>query len=1230
MIDRKALLTDLQKFQRTLEDDLRERCGEVEGVDAKLREQYEEAKKQRRTALAYKPWRDEQLTQIAAAWILGCVFVRFLEDNRLLAAPRLSGPGDARRLATEHQDQYFRHEPSHTNREYLLSVFREVAAYPAAASLFDERHNPLFVLGPSADGTRALVGFWRALDADTGALVHDFTDPALDTRFLGDLYQDLSAEARKRYALLQTPEFVEEFILDRTLDPAIDEFGYREVRLIDPACGSGHFLLGAFHRILAYWRRDDPTGNTVDHAQKALDAVAGVDINPFAIAIARFRLLLAALNACEITSLREAPGFRERLAVGDSLLHGRRPSGVYASGSKHFAFEDAAHLYATEDAEMLREILGLQYHAVVGNPPYITPKDAAARGEYRDRFSRSCHGKYSLGVPFTERFFDLALGADDAAGFVGLITTNSFMKREFGKKLIEQCMPRWDLTHVVDASGAYIPGHGTPTVLLLGRHRRPQAPVVRAVLGIRGEPSTPSDPAKGKVWSSIADFIDHAGYENEFISVADIERTTLYSHPWSLGGGGAGDLKEKIEAAATTRLGDLADVIGITSVTGEDDLYMAPDEVAFRRLGVERSLPLVTGDRIRDWTIADTDSAAWPYNCDFEVVDLASQPGLHRLLWPARRWLLRRKRFGTPMIEKGLTWFEWQELYSDKLRTPLSIAFAFVATHNHFVLDRGGKVFNRSAPVIKLPPDATEDDHLVLLGLLNSSTACFWMKQVFYPKGGDYVGTEGARVRKTLWDERYEFDGTKLKAFPIPDSRPLEHAKQIDKLARDFAEQMARLDGCRTLNDVKLAIENAMVVRTQMVALQEEVDWIAYEIFRLAESVPIAGERELPGVSPGERPFEIKLARRVLAGDESPAWFERHRIEPQPEIPTRWPEWYRELTKSRLRLIEESKKIGLIERPENKRRWSFDPLDELVKVALSTWIVRQIEERVRSSANEPESCAIVADSLRDDQELIAAAQTLRGRTDFDMTKLVTELIESESVPFLAAYRYKPSGLRKREAWEKTWDLQRAEDAIDARTELPKDHSDYLTAPEAAALKRKQIGDIPVPPKYTSADFAKSTYWRHRGKLDVPKERFILYPGAERDSDPTPVIGWAGWNHLEQAKALATYAIERREHDAWDAERLTPLWAGVLELLPWLKQWHNEPEPGQGEGMGDHFEAILEEEIRELGLTREDLRAWRPPEKKRGRAKKSKSKKKTAARKSGTTGTKTTDTRETTV
>lgn len=61
----------------------------------------------------------------------------------------------------------------------------------------------------------------------------------------------------------------------------------------------------------------------------------------------------------------------------------------------------------------------------------------------------------------------------------------------------------------------------------------------------------------------------------------------------------------------------------------------------------------------------------------------------------------------------------------DNIRGQVRSVFAFVASHNHFVLDRGGKVFTQSAPVIKLPPGATEDDHLTLLRLLNSSTACF-------------------------------------------------------------------------------------------------------------------------------------------------------------------------------------------------------------------------------------------------------------------------------------------------------------------------------------------------------------------------------------------------------------------------------------------------------------------------------------------------------------------------
>ncbi len=213
------------------------------------------------------------------------------------------------------------------------------------------------------------------------------------------------------------------------------------------------------------------------------------------------------------------------------------------------------------------------YHAVVANPPYITPKDRGAERRPIESAIATCHMKYSLAVPFLERIVSLAV----EGGFTGQITANSFMKREFGKKLIEEFFPRVDLTHVIDTSGAYIPGHGTPTVILFARNRRPVASTLRTVMGIRGEPSTPDDPARGLVWSAIVDQVDMPGSQSEFVSVGDSPRELFHKHPWSIGGGGAAELKEQLDEDSSTRLDTLADSIGITSFTLEDDVFLLPN-----------------------------------------------------------------------------------------------------------------------------------------------------------------------------------------------------------------------------------------------------------------------------------------------------------------------------------------------------------------------------------------------------------------------------------------------------------------------------------------------------------------------------------------------------------------------------------------------------------------------------------------------------------------------------
>jgi hypothetical protein len=142
--------------------------------------------------------------------LLGCVFVRFLEDNGWLdtlhaKAAWIAGLGERLEIAKGQRTLFLRPDPTLTDRDYLLHVFREVAKLPGVGGLFDARHNPLFQLGPTAQGAAGILEFFQRVDADSNALVHDFTDSKHRTRFLGDLYQNLSDSARKRYALCQTP-----------------------------------------------------------------------------------------------------------------------------------------------------------------------------------------------------------------------------------------------------------------------------------------------------------------------------------------------------------------------------------------------------------------------------------------------------------------------------------------------------------------------------------------------------------------------------------------------------------------------------------------------------------------------------------------------------------------------------------------------------------------------------------------------------------------------------------------------------------------------------------------------------------------------------------------------------------------------------------------------------------------------------------------------------------------
>jgi hypothetical protein len=1182
MIDRTALLATLRPLVVELEDSIRSRVLETPEVVEHLEREHDGAVAAERTAMSLEEWRDGEITQAAVAWILACVFVRFLEDNGLIDQALISGPGGRRAVAVGHREEYFRAHPSHSDREYLEECFREVSQYPAVGPLYDERHNPLWRLGPTADGARTTRETFTAIEPATGALIHDFTDAELDTRFLGDLYQDLSEAAKKRYALLQTPEFVERFILDRTLDPAIGEFGLDEVRLIDPTCGSGHFLIGAFERLFVLWQEREPASTASVLAQRCLDQIAGVDLNPYATAIARFRVIIAALRACGIARLAEAPALRLHVATGDSLLHGPLPadSATMLFDANRLK-QNVAHVYESEDAAELKAILGRGYHAVVGNPPYIAVQDAALRDAYRVRYA-SCHGHYVLTVPFMERFFELAEMADHdggkRSGFVGKITGNNFMKREFGAPLVERFLASMDVRAVVDASGAYVPGHGTPTILLFGRSRPPIGSTLRVVDGIRGEPGQPEDPAEGQVWSAIVSLIDQPGRQNEFVRSGDVERSELLVHPMILGIGRS--LKKAIEAERKRLETEIVDS-GFGAVTREDDLYELPAYVAAaHRIPARETTALVSGDEVRDWWISTQSGSLWPY--DIATLAASASESLVRFVWPWKRQLSDRVAFGRTQLARGLQWFEYS-MFFDRRYTRPTIAWGEVSTHNHFVLDRGGKVFKQTAPLLKLPPDADDRKHLSLLGVLNSSVACFWMKQVCHNKGaggGKRVEAGFAALGADEWENHFALNATSIKDLPLPAQRSHVLAAALDRLA---AAQGALLNGLAgNPSESSLASSLALLhdrdadLARRLVSLQEELDWQVLSAYGLVpEELPILAEGA-PPISLGQRAFEIVLARQIESGATETSWFARHGSVAITDVPPEWPVKYRDVVERRIALIESDTDIGLIERAPHKRRWNRARWEDRERAALTSLVLDALDDTEAWADLRPRSTNELTDELRRRPLLVEALELLAERKDADLGAALRRLVVEAAVPHLPAQRLTEKGLRKREVWDQVWEQQRAED------------------------RGEEVGTIPLPPRYAQADFRNGIYWKHRGKLDVPKERFVLIPNAERGADISPVVGWAGWNERDLARALAGRVTELRQEDAAESERLVPLLAGVLELLPWIHQWHPDSDPLFGGPPGTFFETWLDGELASLGVTRESLRAWRPPTLTRGR------------------------------
>lgn len=239
-------------------------------------------------------------------------------------------------------------------------------------------------------------------------------------------------ERRKEQGIYYTPKFVTDYIVKETVGRFIKEHSVSEIRnikILDPACGSGSFLIRAFDELLKYYasQKTSKSESDIDAADRIsilTSNIFGVDLDIQAVEIARLNLLLRSLARRETL-----PSLKENIRQGNSLI-----SGTEEELKKYFgdSWRDKKPFNWNEEFKDIMAQGG--FDIVIGNPPYGAEFDKRDRAYIEDRYPHSKDNKNSAMV-----FIEKGLTLTKEGGFFSLIIPKSLAFSQGwanGRKLI--------------------------------------------------------------------------------------------------------------------------------------------------------------------------------------------------------------------------------------------------------------------------------------------------------------------------------------------------------------------------------------------------------------------------------------------------------------------------------------------------------------------------------------------------------------------------------------------------------------------------------------------------------------------------------------------------------------------------------------------------------------------------------------------------------------------------
>ncbi len=560
-----------------------------------------------------------------------------------------------------------------------------------------------------------------------------------------------SQETRKESGIYYTPPYVVDYIVKNTLGALLKDKTPQEVeriKVLDPACGSGSFLIKAYDCFANYYEeKNREIKKRIDeHVRKGMlfetseskhegyeasilmNNLHGVDLDAQAAEIAAVNLMLKALKPDEMLP----PILGETIKVGNSLISAseeelKKYFGEEWRAKKPFNWEEEfADVF---DAALAEKERG--FDVVIGNPPYFKMEGRIDEQNYFEAFNSEIYrGKNDVYYYFIVKGLNLL----NNNGVLGYIVERYFFEATYADKLRKFITENASIEKIIDFGDVQIfPDAGNHTCIILlrkGKSENNSIKVVKVKKGMASDEAT-TIKANEKLMQHVLKHIAELNYEDEYIKIFNLNQNSLGTEQWILASESGLGLLDKIEHN-TWKLIELCE-IEQGQKSGLNGVFAVTDkEINQYRLEKELLKKLIKNSDIRRYQLN------WQGNYliyTSDTTDIENYPNIKHYFESFKDKLLKRAE----VDENKYAWFRLQRPRRQELfDVPEKIIVPYRAPENRFAYDPY-QCYNDGGDIRVIVPKKEISVQLkYILGILNSKTINYYYKFIGRPKGDVY------------------------------------------------------------------------------------------------------------------------------------------------------------------------------------------------------------------------------------------------------------------------------------------------------------------------------------------------------------------------------------------------------------------------------------------------------------------------------------------------------------